>query len=799
MPNRARYRTVIETTDVTTGFRKPVPNPTITIYEPGTTTPIAQTIYAADTGGTTKANPFTGGADGSVEFYLNQHQQCDVRATGTGLGTITISYEPVHPALPFLMAYRVYPVRDYGAIGDGTPATAGINAATVAMLANTSQPGGILQFHAGDFPYDNTLNSNIGTYHQLQGKFGYVIRGVGMGATKWYPGVRADEWSGKVFISLAGALNCGIEDISIGIPAVAAQSFPYSFLFLAQNQTNGSNALWLKNVRIEGAAKHPLSNFAVPSCDVDNLHVYNHKCTHPDYDDDGNVSDGAPVALSRENLSGISAIAGYTLLNNTHTSGGNPWAARSMSDWDIKRWELHDLTSLAGTANASGLLLYQATNIRAKGNISSNGTLVKVPAAPAADAVMTDGIALEITGYVEGLGGASEGGIDPTGAVATPLYAVLFSNLFSHGTPSLNAGRINLTNSRLDIKAADSAAAVFKAEAGWTINRPTLRSWTPAAGFTGAVLDMVNNAGNILNYPDIDCVGLGVSVGAAGTINTEDGCLTNPGTITAGTLNWVSKVGAGSASLPAYSFYADPNTGMFNQAADVIGFATAGTERVRIGTVLLIPDGSANPPGLTFITDPDTGMYRSADNTIGFSAGGTQRLSIGAQILIPDGAADSAPGFSFINDANTGIRRTNTDEMSVITGGTARMVIGANGEVLLPAAPATPVANGAYREGVAKGAVKFNVSGTILFDFNVSSITDTGAGNWTVNWDRDFGSADYAAVATVEQGWTGTTAAMLMPHIHAMAAGTTQIVCPRVSDAALTDPVTVHVIAMGNQ
>lgn len=90
---RLRYFTEFRWVDSDTGALKPAVSPTITVYEPGTTTPISQTLYAGNTGGTTKTNPFTGGSDGSVEFFLDTAQRVKVRATGTGLGTIDLDLE----------------------------------------------------------------------------------------------------------------------------------------------------------------------------------------------------------------------------------------------------------------------------------------------------------------------------------------------------------------------------------------------------------------------------------------------------------------------------------------------------------------------------------------------------------------------------------------------------------------------------------------------------------------------------------------------------------------------------------
>ena len=75
-----------------------VPTPQVTVYEPGTTTPIGQTLYAAPTGGTTRTNPFTAAADGFVEFYLDVQQFIKLKVDGTasGLGIALPDNLPTH-------------------------------------------------------------------------------------------------------------------------------------------------------------------------------------------------------------------------------------------------------------------------------------------------------------------------------------------------------------------------------------------------------------------------------------------------------------------------------------------------------------------------------------------------------------------------------------------------------------------------------------------------------------------------------------------------------------------------------
>jgi hypothetical protein len=89
-----------------------VPNSQVTLYEAGTTTPIAATIYAGNSGGTTKTNPFTTDAYGTINFYLALPQYVKVVATGLAPdgspATLTADFQHVHgdPATISNMLYE---------------------------------------------------------------------------------------------------------------------------------------------------------------------------------------------------------------------------------------------------------------------------------------------------------------------------------------------------------------------------------------------------------------------------------------------------------------------------------------------------------------------------------------------------------------------------------------------------------------------------------------------------------------------------------------------------------------------
>jgi hypothetical protein len=90
--------------------------------------------------------------------------------------------------------------------------------------------------------------------------------------------------------------------------------------------------------------------------------------------------------------------------------------------------------------------------------------------------------------------------------------------------------------------------------------------------------------------------------------------------------------------------------------------------------------------------------------------------------------------------------------------------------------------------------VKFNSAGTIAASFNVTSVTDNGAGDWTVNIATDFASADYAVVASGGYAAHGGGADEILSYnVTAQAAGSVQIQA-RDQGAALEDPDTLNAI-----
>jgi len=139
---------------------------------------------------------------------------------------------------------------------------------------------------------------------------------------------------------------------------------------------------------------------------------------------------------------------------------------------------------------------------------------------------------------------------------------------------------------------------------------------------------------------------------------------------------------AGSVSAPTYSFSGDPNTGMYNSAADTLVLTTAGTTRMTVDTTSITstlpyyaPNGSASAPSFTFTNDTNTGLYYTGTaDTIALTTGGTARMTINTanitnalQTIVPDGST-LAPGLRFTTN-NTGISMPVSGTIAFTTNG----------------------------------------------------------------------------------------------------------------------------------
>jgi hypothetical protein len=175
-----------------------------------------------------------------------------------------------------------------------------------------------------------------------------------------------------------------------------------------------------------------------------------------------------------------------------------------------------------------------------------------------------------------------------------------------------------------------------------------------------------------------------------------------------GTMTGVMAVTAGTAALPGIAVSGDLDTGLVSPGADQLAITTGGTSRLAVSTTAVSstlavghPLGAVGTPSITFTGDLNTGFWSPAADTLAASTAGTEQLRV-----------SSTGNFSF----NSGY-------------GSAAVAYGC------------------------RAWVNFNGTGTVAIraSGNVSSITDNGVGDFTVNFTTAMADTNYSAVGVTNE------------------------------------------------
>lgn len=105
-----------------------------------------------------------------------------------------------------------------------------------------------------------------------------------------------------------------------------------------------------------------------------------------------------------------------------------------------------------------------------------------------------------------------------------------------------------------------------------------------------------------------------------------------------------------------------------------------------------------------------------------------------------------------------------------------------------------------FHPSAAKGWVNFNGTGTVAIrvSYNVSSITDNGVGDYTINWTVAFSSADYAAVGSVQSNASNAHLIAAIKLGTAPTASALRVTAGAVDDG-VRDPLIFNAVAFGDQ
>lgn len=210
------------------------------------------------------------------------------------------------------------------------------------------------------------------------------------------------------------------------------------------------------------------------------------------------------------------------------------------------------------------------------------------------------------------------------------------------------------------------------------------------------------------------------------------------------------RVGGGSSpAAPNYTFSIDNASGMYTNGVGAIGFATSGTARMIINTTVnptvpvLLTDGTASAPSLGFQNSTGAGLFRGGTNIIGFTTAGSQKMTLDTAALTMTGSTQfigingsaTAPSIRLTGDSQTGLFRSGTNVLGITTNGTERLSIGtANILSTLPlnlpagtnTAPAFSFSGSANSGMFMSGAdLGFSVGGSNKLTLNSSNIVST--------------------------------------------------------------------------
>ena len=138
------------------------------------------------------------------------------------------------------------------------------------------------------------------------------------------------------------------------------------------------------------------------------------------------------------------------------------------------------------------------------------------------------------------------------------------------------------------------------------------------------------------------------------------------------------------------------------------------------------------------------------DGILNIQTNGVNAVTVtsGQQVGFNVGTA-SLPSITATNDTNTGIYFPAADTIGFVCGGTEDFRIDSTGQLwnTVESTVGTDYTT-LYRGYMARAWVNFNGTGTVAIraSGNVSSITDNGTGNWTINFATAMPDANYCPV-----------------------------------------------------
>ena len=258
---------------------------------------------------------------------------------------------------------------------------------------------------------------------------------------------------------------------------------------------------------------------------------------------------------------------------------------------------------------------------------------------------------------------------------------------------------------------------------------------------------------------------------------------------------------AAPSTTYAYMWWPDTTTGLLKQrnaansawiTVGTLGSANLGLLPTSGGTLtgaLLVDDsGTAALPAVAFDGDADTGIYRKAANEVGVATAGILRAWFDSAGVNLDAQGDTRYWDS--DSSNYVAFQAPATVASNVTW-TLPSADGASSEALTTNGSGTLSFTGT----TCRAWVNFNGTGTVAIraSYNVSSITDNGVGDYTVNFTTALADANFAAVTSGGDTAAGTAARNYNTTVAAKATTSVEVIAALTSTSAVADAVVVDV------
>ena len=233
------------------------------------------------------------------------------------------------------------------------------------------------------------------------------------------------------------------------------------------------------------------------------------------------------------------------------------------------------------------------------------------------------------------------------------------------------------------------------------------------------------------------------------------------------TVNGNSNLGNGTSDTTAITgilnidsgvLYVDPTNNRVgindttpSEALDVTGNALiSGTLGVTGATSLSSTLGVTGDVAIN--TNKFNVTASSGNTTIGGTLGVTGNTTVDGVIYADDSTTANTPVISFTGDTNTGMGRSAADTLDFITNGNSRFRIESTGQIkaVYESQVGTDYNTQLDNGYLCRAWVNFNGTGTVAIGAsgNVSSITDNGTGEYSINFTTAMPDANYSCIIT---------------------------------------------------